>query len=148
MKKVLKTKKVLRRLGRVEVLLSKVIGQYAADERGIRKMLESARASVKRATAKAKPLAGKGKSATTTKAPVAAKTSRKTKSRGSGGTAKELRLKARRGTPKTSGVMRQRKVRGKASDVSMPRNSVQRSQNVPSVESSTAGDVVPLVTTV
>jgi hypothetical protein len=62
MKKALKTKKALKRLDRVDALLSKVIDQDAADELGIRELLESARASVGRAQVKAKPLAGKAKS--------------------------------------------------------------------------------------
>ncbi len=62
MKKALKTKKALKRLDRVDALLSKVIDQDAADELGIRELLESARSSIGRAKVKAKPLAGKVKS--------------------------------------------------------------------------------------
>jgi hypothetical protein len=96
MKKALKTKKALKRLDRVEALLSKVI-DHVADELGVRDLLEAARSSVGRARAKAKPLAKnvksqpKPKSAVKAKAPVKAKTSRKARSARSGGTAKRLR---------------------------------------------------------
>ena len=62
MKKALKTKKALKRLDRVDALLSKVIDQDAADELGIRDLLESARSSVGSAKLKAKPAAAKAKS--------------------------------------------------------------------------------------
>jgi hypothetical protein len=98
MKKALKTKKTLKRLDRVDTLLSKIIDQYPADELGVRELLESARSSVSRAKAKAKPLAkkvkpaAKAKSAARAKAPLRAKTSRKkAKSARPGGTAKGLR---------------------------------------------------------
>jgi len=86
MKKALKTKKTLKRLDRVDALLSKIIDQYPADELGVRELLESARSSVGRAKAKAKPLGKKvkfglkAKSAARAKPPVKAKTSRKAKS--------------------------------------------------------------------
>jgi hypothetical protein len=53
-RKAVKTKKALKRLDRVEALLSKVIDQYATDEREVRELLESARASVARARVKVK----------------------------------------------------------------------------------------------
>ena len=49
-----KTKKALKRLDRVEALLSKVIDQYATDDKEVRGLLDSARASVVRAKVKAK----------------------------------------------------------------------------------------------
>lgn len=90
-KKALKTKKTLKRLDRVEVLLSKVIDQYPADELGMRELLDSARTSVTRAKAKAKPAARaesagtaktrvKAKSAARKKAPAKAKIGRPAKS--------------------------------------------------------------------
>jgi len=93
-KKALKIKKALKRLDRVEVLLSKVIDQYPADELGVRELLDSARASVGSATAKAKSGARavspgrtktdvKVKSAARKKAPAKAKTGRPAKSGGS-----------------------------------------------------------------
>jgi hypothetical protein len=92
-KRVLKTKKAFKRLDRVEALLSKVIDQYPADELGVRELLDSAKASVTRAKAKAKPAAravfpGKAKSrvkakSAPRKAPTKAKTGRPAKSGGS-----------------------------------------------------------------
>ena len=90
-KKVLKIKKTLKRLGRVEALLSKVIDQYPADELGVRELLDSARTSVSRATAKATPAARsvspgkaktrvKAKSTARKKSPTKANTGRRVKS--------------------------------------------------------------------
>ena len=42
----MKAKKALKRLNRVEELLSNVVDQYAGSERGVRNLLESAKASV------------------------------------------------------------------------------------------------------
>jgi hypothetical protein len=79
-KKVLKTKKALKRLDRVEVLLSKLIDQYPEDELGMRESLDSARTSVRRAKAKAKPGKEKprvnAKTAARKKAPTKAKIGR------------------------------------------------------------------------
>jgi hypothetical protein len=77
-KKPLKTKKAVKRLDRVEALLSKVIGQYAADELGVHELLDSARASVVRAIAKAKLLA-KAQPAAKAKARIKAKSGTKAK---------------------------------------------------------------------
>ena len=96
MKKALKNKKTLKRLVRVEALLSKVI-DHVADELGIRDLLESARSSVGLAKAKAKPVSKKGKPAvkkakSRAKAKSAAITSkRKSKSSKSARSAKRLR---------------------------------------------------------
>jgi hypothetical protein len=104
MKKALKNKKTLKRLDRVEALLSKVI-DHVADELGVRDLLESARSSVGLAKAKAKPVAkkakppakkaksrAKAKSAAKTIAPLKAKTSkRKSKSSKTARSAKRLR---------------------------------------------------------
>jgi hypothetical protein len=90
-KKALKIKKALKRLDRVEVLLSKVIDQYPEDELGVREFLDSARTSVGRAKAKATPAARsvspgkvksrvKAKSATRKKSPTKANTGRRVKS--------------------------------------------------------------------
>jgi hypothetical protein len=61
--KVVKTKKALKRLDRVEALLSKVIAQFAGYEKGVRELLDSAKASVVIARGKAKASA-KAKSST------------------------------------------------------------------------------------
>ncbi len=45
----MKTKKALKRLNKVETLLSNVIGQCPAGARGLRELLDSAKASVVRA---------------------------------------------------------------------------------------------------
>ena len=93
-KKTLKIKKAFKRLDRAEVLLSKVIDQYPADELGVRELLDSARTSVSRAKAKAQPAmravssgrakpSVKAKSGTRKKAPTKAKTGRPAKSGGS-----------------------------------------------------------------
>jgi hypothetical protein len=81
MKKVLKKKKTLKKLDRVEALLSKVIDRYPADELGVREWLESARSSVGRAQAKVKLVTRKSKPA-------------------SGASAKGFRTKARKGVRK------------------------------------------------
>ena len=48
----MKAKKALKRLRSVEALLSIVIDQFAANERSVRAMLDSAKASVIRAKAR------------------------------------------------------------------------------------------------
>jgi hypothetical protein len=50
----MKAKKALKKLKRVETLLSNVIDQYAANERGVRELLDFAKASVVRAKARVK----------------------------------------------------------------------------------------------
>ena len=45
----MKAKKALKRLTRVETLLSSVIDQYASNDSGVRELLDSAKASVGRA---------------------------------------------------------------------------------------------------
>jgi hypothetical protein len=50
----MKAKKAFKRLERVEALLSNVIDQYPAHERGVRELLNSAKASVLRAKVKVK----------------------------------------------------------------------------------------------
>ena len=114
MKKALKTKKALKRLDRIEVLLSKVIDQYPADELGVRELLDAARASVSRAKAKAKPGARavspgrtkadvKAKSTERKKVPSRAKTGRPVKSRGSSAATPEEAF--RRDSPSTAAAV-------------------------------------------
>ena len=91
-KKTLKIKKALKRLDRAEVLLSKVIDQYPADELGVRELLDSARTSVSRAKAKAQP-------ATRSVSPGKVKTRVKAKS----ATRRKAPTKAKAGRPATSG---------------------------------------------
>ena len=50
----MKAKKAFKRLERVEALLSNVIDQYAANDGSIRELLDSARASVRRAKVRVK----------------------------------------------------------------------------------------------
>lgn len=56
----MKTKKALKRLRRVEELLSIVIDQYARNEHGVRKLLDSAKRSVIRAKAGINSLSAPG----------------------------------------------------------------------------------------
>jgi hypothetical protein len=56
----MKAKKALKRLRNVEALLSIVIDQFAANERSVRVMLDSAKASVIRAKAKINSLSAAG----------------------------------------------------------------------------------------
>jgi hypothetical protein len=86
-KRVVKTKKALKRLDRVEALLSKVIDQYASDDSKVRELLTSARDSVVRAKVEAKAPA---------KAKPRARTepSAKAKSPKSAGSPKRTRLQA------------------------------------------------------
>lgn len=59
----MKAKKALKRLTRVETLLTDVIDQYAGSQRDVRELLDNAKASVVRAkktvNVKASPRAGK-----------------------------------------------------------------------------------------
>ena len=94
LKTKLKTKKTFKRLDRVEVLLSKVIDQYPEDELGMRELLDSARTSVTRAKAKAKPAAARAESAGRAKTRVKAKSAAR----------KKAPTKAKIGRPAKSGA--------------------------------------------
>jgi hypothetical protein len=81
-------KKALKRLDRVETLLSKVIAQVAKDEKEVRELLDSARTSVVRASDKAKSWV-KAKSSIARKSLKAVKLATQTKNRSRAGKRKK-----------------------------------------------------------
>jgi hypothetical protein len=129
-RRVVKTKKALKRLDRIEALLSKVIHQYATDEGEVRELLDSARASVVRAKVKAKAPAK-------VKPLARAKSSAKAKSLRSAGVPEGTRLKAQKNKKNdqtTKGKRRRKRI---------PKSRASRQSNAPKVRTAAREASIP-----